>query len=141
MLDGVKSKLLLNSGGHVTASTPLFEEQCFVLFCFDLTLNSGGWADDKCLLEGFRLATQPSGTRWNGDTLLSEPRNVDGGLLVQRRLVVKQRNRSPRRRHLLEKQKQVSAGNVLIQVKRSETAKKNLSSGDEETLKCHRVIS
>lgn len=67
-----------------------------------LTLNSGGWADDKCLLEGFRLATQPSRTRWNGDTLLSKSRNVDGGLLVQRRLVVEQRNRSPRRRHLLE---------------------------------------
>lgn len=69
------------------------------------TLNCGGWADDECLLEGFCLATQPRRTRWNRDTLLSQPRNVDSCLLVQSWLVVQQGNRSPCRRHLLEKLK------------------------------------
>lgn len=66
------------------------------------TLNSGGWADNESLLEGFCLATQPSRTRWNRDTLLCKTRNVDGRLLVQSWLVIQQRHRSPRRRHLLK---------------------------------------
>lgn len=70
--------------------------------CQPVTLNSGGWADNERLLEGFCLATQPSRTCWNWDTLLSKPWNVDSGLLVQSWLVVQQRNRSPRRRHLFE---------------------------------------
>lgn len=80
-----------------------------VFFCLNatvsITLNSGGWADNESLLEGFCLATQPSRTCWNRDTLLSQPRNVDGRLLVQGWLVVQQRHRSPRRRHLLKKLK------------------------------------
>lgn len=62
----------------------------------------GGRTDNQSLLERLRLAAQTSRTCWNGDTLLSEPRNVNGGLLVQRWLVVQQRNRPPRRRHLGE---------------------------------------
>lgn len=75
-------------------------------------MNSGGRADNERLLEGFRLTAQPSRTRWNRDALLSESRNVDGGLLVQRRLVVEQRNCSPRRRHLLGKPKVLKCSEV-----------------------------
>lgn len=101
-LNGVEMK--------TSASTWREYHNNYASLCFTfLTLNSGGWADDKCLLEGFRLAAQPSRTCWNWDTLLSESRNVDGGLLVQCRLVVEQRNCSPRRRHLLEKHKILSA--------------------------------
>lgn len=101
----LKSKFLLQRGELSNCPPILF------------TLNCGGWADDKRLLEGFRLAAQPSRTRWNRDTLLSESRNVDGGLLVQRRLVVEQRNRSPRRRHLLEKPKLLSAKVIVKQLR------------------------
>lgn len=75
-----------------------------------ITLNSGGWADDKSLLEGFCLATQPSRTCWNRDTLLSQPGNVNSRLLVESWLVVQQRHRSPRRRHLLEKSPLINTG-------------------------------
>lgn len=112
---GFFSNFCFELGGSVAALTPL-------LVLSRLTLNSGGWADDKRLLEGFRLAAQPSRTCWNRDTLLSESRNVDGGLLVQRRLVVEQRNGSPRRRHLLEKPKGLSAEVAGVQVERRENS-------------------
>lgn len=73
-----------------------------LIAAFSFTLDSGGWADDEGLLEGFSLAAQPSSTRWDRDALLSEPGNVDGRLLVQSGLVVQQRHRPPRRRHLVE---------------------------------------
>lgn len=78
------------------------------------TLDGGGGADDQSLLERFRLAAETSRTCWNWDALLSEPGNVNSGLLVQSWLVVQQRNRSPRRRHLGEKVKtQMVMGTVL----------------------------
>lgn len=66
------------------------------------TLYSRRRADNQSLLERLRLAAQTGRTCWNWDTLLSEPGNVNRGLLVQCWLVVQQRNRSPRRRHLGE---------------------------------------
>lgn len=63
------------------------------------TLYSG-WADDEGLLEGFSLSAQlcVSGLQW--DTLLCQTRDVDGGLLVQIRLVVEQRNVAAQRQRL-----------------------------------------
>lgn len=113
LINRVKFKLLLQSRGYISAILNPCMPKAYFCLVF-LTLNSGGWADDKCLLEGFRLATQPSRTSWNRDTLLSESRNVDGGLLIQRWLVVEQRNCSPRRRHLLEKQIKMKARIALL---------------------------
>lgn len=50
----------------------------------------GRRAHDEGLLEGLRLGTQLGRPGWQWDTLLGEAWDVDGGLLVESRLVVEQ---------------------------------------------------
>lgn len=79
------------------------------MFVCSIETLYGGWADNEGLLEGFSLSAQlcVSGLQW--DALLCQTWDVDGGLLVQTRLVVEQRNvaaqrkrLATRRRHLLK---------------------------------------
>lgn len=54
-----------------------------------LTLDGRGTNDER-LLEGFSLRAELGGSGLQRDPLLSQARDVDGGLLVQGRLVVQQ---------------------------------------------------
>lgn len=70
------------------------------------TLDGGG-ANNECLLEGLGLGAQLGGSGLQGDPLLGQAGDVDGGLLVEARLVVQQRDvtaegqgLAPRRGHL-----------------------------------------
>lgn len=65
-----------------------------------LTLDSGGGADDEGLLEGFSLSTQLSGTGLQGDAGLGQAWDVYGRLLVKCGLVVEERNSSASRWNL-----------------------------------------
>lgn len=56
-----------------------------------LTLD-GGRADDERLLEGLPLGAELGGPGLQRHALLREARDVDGGLLVEARLVVEQRD-------------------------------------------------
>lgn len=56
-----------------------------------LTLDGGG-ADNERLLEGLGLGAELGGPGLQGHALLREARDVDGGLLVEARLVVEQRD-------------------------------------------------
>lgn len=56
-----------------------------------LTLDGGG-ANDERLLKGFGLGAQLGGSGLQGDPLLRQAGDVDGGLLVEARLVVQQRD-------------------------------------------------
>lgn len=56
-----------------------------------LTLDGRG-ANYECLLEGFGLGAELGGSGLQGNTLLSQTGDVYGGLLVEARLVVKQRD-------------------------------------------------
>lgn len=86
-----------------------------VCVCSSETLYS--WrANDEGLLEGFGLSAQlcVSGLQW--DALLRQTRDVNGGLLVQTRLVVQQRNVAAQRqrlatrgRHLLKDERRGAA--------------------------------
>lgn len=58
--------------------------------CF-LTLD-GGRANDECLLEWLSLGTELSGSGLQRHALLGQARDVYGGLLVEARLVVQQRD-------------------------------------------------
>lgn len=62
-----------------------------VAHCASLTLD-GGRADDERLLEGLGLGAELGGPGLQGHALLREARDVDGGLLVEARLVVEQRD-------------------------------------------------
>lgn len=71
-----------------------------------LTLDGRG-ANDERLLEGLALGAEVGGSGLQRDPLLGQARDVDGGLLVQGRLVVQQRDttaerqrRAPSGRHL-----------------------------------------
>lgn len=66
---------------------------------FTLTLYGGG-ADYECLLEGFSLGTKLGGSGLQGHTLLGQARDVYGGLLVEARLVVEQRDVAAERQGL-----------------------------------------
>ncbi|TNN50764.1 hypothetical protein EYF80_039029 [Liparis tanakae] len=64
-------------------------------------------ANYECLLEGLRLGAELRGSALQRQSLLGEARDVDGGLLVEARLVVQQRDVTaqgqglgPRRGHL-----------------------------------------
>lgn len=54
-------------------------------------LDSGRWADDEGLLERLSLSAQLSGPGLQGDAGLGQARDIYGGLLVKRRLVVEER--------------------------------------------------
>lgn len=56
-----------------------------------LTLDGRG-ANDERLLEGLGLGAEVGGSGLQRDPLLSQARDVDGGLLVEGRLVVQQRD-------------------------------------------------
>lgn len=52
-----------------------------------------GWgANDECLLKGLGLGAQLGGSGLQGDPLLGQAGDVDGGLLVEAWLVVQQRH-------------------------------------------------
>lgn len=64
-----------------------------------LTLDSGG-ADDQRLLKGLSLRAELGGPGLQGHALLGQARDVDGGLLVEARLVVEQRDVAAERQGL-----------------------------------------
>ena len=59
------------------------------------TLYGGGGADDEGLLEGLWLGAELGGAGLHGQAGLGQAWDVDGGVMVQCRLVVQKRHSAP----------------------------------------------
>lgn len=66
------------------------ENITFCLNCPIIFTLDGWWANNKCLLEGLGLGAELGGSGLQRNSLLGQTRDVDGGLLVEARLIVQQ---------------------------------------------------